>query len=470
MKLIKSAMLGALTLTATGMLAHATTYTVIRFTGSTAFRAVACHALLNSVFDSSPGYGFNGSGSGEVGLDGANTSEFAGNIGGTPYLIKCSWSGSEYGIYATDYNGTGIAINFPDPANQGTPYLSNLTNTTSIIGQTSGVNGLADGSGSTATTDSAHYEVAIPDATFSDTYDAASQFSTAGTATYHGATYPGSPTFVGANSGNSDGIVGVIPFEWVANNASTFTGITSQLARTLFAKGKVHESQFFGNTTDTNFVYLIGRDNDSGTRLTSVSESGYGTATAVKQYMPYPSTVTSGYTVGNAISSAGGTINSLQLCPTETVDGITLLSPQGGYSSGGSLSKALDNVWPSGANGVTYLGASDANNAQDIGTSATFDGGAGAARALTYNGIAPTLNNIKTGLYTFWGYEHIYYLASNANATELDAIATSIANQSDITESAIGGAAATSASLDVSVSLSGMQATRTSDGGTVSHN
>jgi len=479
MKLVKTAMLGALALTATGMLAHATTYTVIRFTGSTAFRAVACHALLNSVFDSAPGWGCNGSSGGETGLDGANTSEFVGNIGGNPYLIKCSWSGSEFGIYATDQGGTGVAINFPDPANQATPYLasSSTNNTVSIVGQTSGVTGLADGSGSTTSTSLQNgngvnpFDVSVPDATFSDTYDAASQFYTAGTATYHGFTYPGSPTFVGANSGNSDGIIGVIPFEWVANNASTFTGMTSQLARTLFAKGKVHEEQFFGNSTDTNYVYLLGRDNDSGTRLTTVSESGYGTANAVKQYMPYPSTVTSGYTVGNAISSAGVTINSLQLCPTETVDGITLSSPQGGYSSGGSLSKALDSVWPSGSNGVTYLGASDANNAEDIGTSATFDNGAGAAKALTYNGVAATTNNIETGLYTFWGYEHIYYLATDANAAEIDAIATTIAGQGDITEANIGGISSPATPpLDVSVSLTLMQATRTSDGGTVAHN
>src|SRR5579859_7786457 len=71
----------------------------------------------------------------------------------------------------------------------------------------------------------------------------------------------------------NDSTVGVIEFKWCKNAGSlsdshwaNLTNVTDQVLRTVLA-GPVKLSVFTGVTADTNYVYAIGRNNDSGSRV-----------------------------------------------------------------------------------------------------------------------------------------------------------------------------------------------------------
>jgi hypothetical protein len=238
----------------------------------------------------------------------------------------------------------------------------------------------------------------------------------------------------------------------LASHGSPITGITSQLFRALAGEGQITRGQFFGNTTDTTKVTLIGRDPDSGTRLTTLAETGYGSQTGVVQYYPY-----NGATVISAYNTAGApqVITSLAKVPASTVDGVPVGLGNGGYNSGGNVGKAMTSA-TSAAIGdlVTYVGASDAGNSMAPANSVT------PPHSLTYNGVAPSATNIKNGLYTFWGYEHVYYRGGSSVASIVDTIAADIA--AEPTPSLSG-----SQDIPPSIALGDMQVQRGADGGTV---
>jgi len=125
-------------------------------------------------------------------------------------------------------------------------------------------------------------------------------------------------------------------------------------------------------------------------------------------------------------ANGSGTINSIGLWPTITVNGITYTGGNGGEASGGTLQKDMAN----NANGftfVTYLGESDGNNLITAG-----------GAALTYCGVPFSHTAIQEGSYTFWGYEHMYYLDPSF-ASFADAFATKIAGTT-VTDSGLDGA------------------------------
>lgn len=395
-------MLGALALAACSLFANG--QTVIRFTGSTAFRAVV-HAALqtsgaNAVWDAAPTFGYNGT----SGVSGANSSEFSGTIGGTPILIKCAWAGSEGGIQTVDENGTGYAIWFIDPTNDAMPTVAGTPTALSLSPGTQNL----DDSTVAANQIVARAENHIPDACFSDTYQTVSQFLTSGAVQFNGATYPALTPVTGGQI-VSGGVIGVIPFEFVVSHGSTITNITTQLARTLFQNGSTIRGQFFGNSTDQTNVTIMGRDNDSGTRGNVLTETAWGLTKALIQYYPY----TAGNSGANFITSVNQTIDHLSEVPAETIDGVPLALGDGGYASGGNLSKAISGNTAAVGDLITYLGASDGNNAINA-TASPFSNYP--CTALSYNGVAPTVANIENGTYTFWGYEHMYMRSGTASS------------------------------------------------------
>jgi hypothetical protein len=440
MKVTKTVMIGALSLAALGSFANAAT--VVRLCGSTAFRAVVHQALLASVFDSAPNYGYAGT----SGVSGANCSEFSGNISSSPFLIKTYWSGSEGGIQAVDQDSTGLALFFVDPTNNGLPTVGGVA-----TALTSGGTANLDDSTSSAnqTAHPTFFEHAIPDGDFSDTFQGASQFNTLGTQSYQGHKYP-ALTAVSGGSITSGGIIGVIPFEFVASHTSTITNITSQVFRALEAEGSLSRSQFPGQlVSDTTTVTPIGRDADSGTRVTALSETGYGGQNAVIQSYPYNLSQTT-----TPIAVYGATVTSVSEVPASTVDGVPLVAGNGGYSSGGNLSKAMTATTAGFGDFIAYLGASDAAAAQNTGNSST------PAIGLQYNGVTPSLSALENGQYTFWGYEHVYYRAGSSVASTINTVAQDIAAQAT-------GSVPTGGVLPINVSVSNMNVARGSDGGTV---
>lgn len=424
MKLFKTAGLGLLALSAGATFAHAD---IIHFTGSTAYRG-ATIAAIKAAFNSGYTFGYSGSGS----ESGANAQEYIGTITvngvSTPETIICSWTGSEGGIQTVDQDGTGVAVNFlktPQPSDaSGNPVT--LTST--------GVSGLADPTDSTQP--STYFTQVAPDVTMADTFQESSQFY----GSYNGHTYD---HLTSANSGAAlaNGIVGIVPFKWVASsgsNSSLVTGITSQQVRSLYLAGRLPLAFFTGtNADETKFAYAVGRDPDSGTRLSAFAETGVGALTAVKQFEPLMTVSGS----DSLVTGTNSTISKLVLWPAETVNGISIASPNGGYNSGGKLAGALGSntdgmavkqgsFTSTGGVLISYLSTGDAATAIN-----TALGNPYAAHELSFNGVTlgvfSDYNNatvLTEGKYTFWGYEHMYYRGTPSFSTVLDNIAAYIYN------------------------------------------
>ena len=141
---------------------------------------------------------------------------------------------------------------------------------------------------------------------------------------------------------------------------------------------------FTGNTTnDTKYVYLAGRDDNSGTRVNVLDETGYGAGKSVNQI------VLAGATQAMVIQSG------------------SVYYTDEGQASGGTLAKSLYDTTSAtdqinGGTGfiaVAYLGMAD---------DATAEGSSyGQATRLTYNGVAYSVAAVENGTYTIWGNEYI---------------------------------------------------------------
>jgi hypothetical protein len=296
-----------------------------------------------------------------------------------------------------------------------------------------------------------------PDAAMSDTFQSSSQFKNV----FRGVTYAALAEATGTSAGHGSP-VGVVAFKWCARNGATFSNITSQLARALYPNGKLPLALFTGNSADeTKPVVALGRNPDSGTRLTTFAEAGLGALATVKQYQPQNST-------GVTVNTTSGTISQFQAWPAETINNVPVSLFNSGYSSGGDLSKAMAaNV----ADPVT-IGANSysAANVTFVGYLGTGDADANLLNAgnprigveLSYNGV--TLGNVGgdygtvpaliEGRYTFWGYEHLLYNAATIGVDQKSA-ADNLATQLHDTDS--------------QVLLSNMKVQRTSDGTVVTN-
>jgi len=329
--------------------------TIVRITGSTAFRA-GVHQAIEDILDPGQSLSIAYVNSGSSGLPGASAAFFHGSLyssnGGGPVYIKTYWSGSVGGVQSVS---------------QTLPLSSAwLTNTTA--GTQAGVNVYG----------SAVYDPATaPDVCMSDVFQASTPFPT--------------PAL-------TEQTVGVVPFKWVRNNGSpsTWNNITPQLAIALYGgSGSLPLALFTGASSDEGTsVFALGRNADSGTRLTAFAESGVGAFSTVQQYYPLN---------GSTVIKSGGstTITGQEFVPQDTVNGITYAAGNSGYNSGGDLAaamKATGSFTAVGGYYVTYLGLSDAYTAEH-----------GGATDLTYNGVAYSTNAVQEGQYTFWGYEHLDY-------------------------------------------------------------
>jgi hypothetical protein len=402
MKILKTLAIGLL---AMGCVSIAQAQTTLRLTGSTAYRGNV-HTAITHIYDAGFTYGYVG-----TSLGGAVQAIFSGNIGGQPVVIKTFWTGSEGGIQTV---AAQVQIPFL-PA--GTPMSTGGTG------------------GATQATAANGGDVAIADVAMSDSFQSSSAFF----GLYRGVTYP-----TLTESPNSP--VGVVPFKWLANKGApaALSNLTTQQAKALFGAGKLPLAFFTGNSADeTTTIVATGRDPDSGTRLTAFAEGGLGALASVKQYQPRDSG-------GNLVKTVGTNITNFVAWPASTVNGIPIATFNGGYNSGGDLTKAMANFTPSGFALISYAGVGDAD------TNALPNGGI----ELSFNGV--TLGNtggnyntatvLTEGKYTFWGYEHLYY-RSGTSGTPAGNVADAIANQLKTT--------------DAQVLLTSMKSERSTDGSVV---
>jgi hypothetical protein len=342
-------------------------------TGSTAFRS-ATHTAIKNIFDGGTlQFAFIDNAAGTATESNSSAVIYTGNVGGVAKIIKTHWSGSEAGVQSV---AGGFNVSYLPDNTPVTPSGNKLAATTAL-------------------TDSV-----VPDVAMSDTFQTSSNFK-AGTSKGN----PPNGTYRNLN-GHTTGlptgnIVGIVPFKFVASDDAP-TGVknmTSQIARALFSVGKVPLSMWTGNVANHGtHAFAIGRDIDSGTRLTAFAETGLGALAVAKQYEPQKNgarATTNGTGVGGDAVKVAALTN---LWPVETINGIQEVTGNGGYNSGGTVALVLANHTAAGEFMVSYLGVSDAASAV-----------ANGAKELTYNGFTFSANALAQGGYTFWGYEHLYY-------------------------------------------------------------
>ena len=401
MKALKGITAGLLALVFVGV---ASAQTTIRITGSTAFRAATVTAIRN-ILTPTHTLGFNG-----ATATGANQSIFVGTtrVGNIPVVIKCSWAGSVGGIQTVAQQSPAITI---------PTWLSETLNTLTVAGTPNLNSGNIYDSPTGA------------DIAMSDSFQSSTQFSGTGFSTL------------------VDTVVGVVPFVWTKGVHSdpavqavlaNVTNMTALNARLLLAAG-VPASMFTGTAADSSvYLYPMGRDEDSGTRLVAFAEPGFGVFGSPIQYQP---------TITN------GAIASIAAWPAATVLGISFPVGHSGFSSGGTLATNLNTPVATTARDafgakfglIAYFGVNDANGVN------------GGNNNLTYNGVAYSPDAVREGRYTFWGYEHVTYrstLSGNAKT-----VADQIANQIKTADASVSG-----------VLLSTMNVSRSTEGAVIIHN
>jgi hypothetical protein len=352
MKIKSILALGLLSLGLTSLV-NAQTTNYVYITGSTAFRPAAFTAILNLMTNDSSRTVSAWSCASATDPTGGGNQQVSGVIGGANYVITMKWSGSEAGI--SDITGNGTQAFMALGATPG-------TNTATYAGATT-----------------AH----VVNLAFADNLQSFSKKTT--------------PTATGNR-------VGIIPFVFVKNaqtNAPAdylaITNVPDAAFRAALKVGGVKVCQFTGNPADTNrYVYISGRDNDSGTRVNTFADTSFGIKSGANQV------------------TIGGSDNNFTLTPT---------SLTGGQSSGGTLAKSMfilgsaasaagTNCIFGSTNGfyaIAYLGMYDA----DVATNGPANNGVNGAVILSYNGVPESTQAIAEGQYNFWGYEYLYQSISN---------------------------------------------------------
>lgn len=417
--------------------------TVVHFTGSTAFRAATVTAIQNLMGGTGNFKAAYGSTTGS-GTTSSNRLVIQGNIAGlppgaNPVTIKCSWSGSTGGIKT-------VVQNIPVTT---WPSVTNLPVTNTVVG-------IADASQSyTLDTGTFPGENTLADVTMQDSSQAATGFTTALL---------------------TETRVGVIAFEWVAGNGTpaAMDNITPLLAQAVLSGG-APLSQFTGNAADvTTPVYVVGRNFDSGTRLSCLTESGLSPFAGVQHVEA---------TVTGTAGAAGSSIATLRLYPAETVLGQSFPIGQSGYSSGSFVSDLLATPGASTAQAVTgipaaqqllfgaghligYVGRNDASRA--VRTTAIAGN---TAHRMKFNGLkiwndpvaangTPASYNdnlITEGIYPLWEYQNLGYRSTYSGNGK--AVADAIANRILTVDGAVSGTL-----------LNDMHCTKAVEGGVITSN
>ena len=383
------------------------TATHIYITGSTAFRGASIAAIEACL---QPGYNFAAYKCANPFAPFAKQEQTAGYVNfygnlaadGSCVVIKCAWSGSEAG-YKDVRNCTLQTEGFMDDTVGGFG-VANILST-----------------GSAPNTSDSH----LVDIAMSDTSQPFAQ--------------PASRTPAIANICKA----GIIPFVWV-KNAQTTTDISAnpdynrlvnvtQPQLRVAIQGGTKLALITGNPADTKFVYVAGRDNQSGTRANTLLDLGYPVTQSIKQ------TIIGGSSgaptlgaLGTSGQSSGGTLRSTMLYTGSAATSDTINGGTGWYA-------------------IAYMGKGDALVGE---TGQTYP-----IVELTLNGVAETTAAIEQGQYSFWGQEYCALANCDTLTSEAGVLWTAMCGKwsSVITD-------------PVEIPLSGMQANKTPDSADPVHN
>jgi len=373
---------------------------VIYLTGSTAFRSTIFNSLSDNsgdagaVFDAGTvQYGTWGNSS----ASGANYMVFYGEdkASSTFVYVNCAWSGSEAGI-ASAANATLVNTRRDGTTTTlaGSPETwVSVTNCTIASGGS--VNAGSPGSGVLANGAELEPNSHGADLAQADTSQAVSWTPNAGSG----------PTAL--QDFGSECVVTFTISKNVNPNPSKdwleCTNITLPQLNTLLSLGSVQSYFLSGDPNGLEWVYAVGRNLGSGTRMNVLSDSTYGGQNPVQQN-------SIGYGVDNRDpAQAPGTL---------------ILQKEGdnGYESGGGVAKALADTGGSTTQGscqqadpvhtgstgwfaIGYLGPSDALNTGNNGGQGLYPN---TNNWITVDGVPSNNNMIENGPWWYWGHEHLY--------------------------------------------------------------
>jgi hypothetical protein len=345
-------------LIACGFVSQASAQNKIYITGSSAFRANAYAVLsVNSasggVWDTTPAVDVAYRGNSDPTK--CNDVLFHGKVGGVETYVSAHWSGSEAGLASVA--GTTI----PNGSS------GNLPGAPATFMKTDGTVSFAPASEGGSAGPDLEASSRQGDLALADTSKKVSLTSTYAFADFS--------------------TVGIVPFTWVKNTNSApipawtaLSNITHDQARVLVT-GPTPAWLFTGDPTHTNFVYCIGRNKGSGTRVNTLADIGYGITTPVDQFSIGGLPFTGGLTLAEVLNN--------------------------GYESGGDVAKAL------GVNGSAQQ--DDPQNPGNGGWLAIGYLGLGDAGVfpvspywLTSEGVLESDGAVENGQYSFWGNEHLY--------------------------------------------------------------
>ena len=206
-------------------------------------------------------------------------------------------------------------------------------------------------------------------------------------------------------------------------------------------------SLFTGNPADdTNAIYAVGRDDDSGTRTIFETDTGLGVGATLQQYLVN-----------------GSPYAFVQAGPA----GINFPNDGAGYSSGGNVKTALQNVNPgtySNGDAFNLYNSMPAEHASyAIGYLAVSDWSGSGLPTLTYNGVAFSDAAVENGQYSYWGIENANVRLAdwNANLNGIATLATAITGA----QAAVAGNVANPGTLPTA----SLNVTRTDDGAVINN-
>jgi hypothetical protein len=260
--------------------------------------------------------------------------------------------------------------------------------------------------------------------------------------------------------------VAVLPFVYCRNyfTPTTVTNITGHQLQALWANGLLKLSYFTGNPSDdSSFMYVTGRNKDSGTRVCASSDTFY---TGTPILYGFNTTAPNTWAIMN--QNLSGTIYGF------------------GYSSGGNEAIALTNQLAGGPC-IGYLGLNDALTVTGSAcTGSPKVNGGGNCAIIAYDGFLPfngytpgsqlvpaqpDYTPIIKGQYSFWSYENIEMLNTHTSDSTYQYYTNMVgALDYDLQQAeAAGGNSATYGPV-TAIRLSEMKCNRSSVGGTITPN
>jgi hypothetical protein len=376
--------------------AQAQSTTTIYLTGSTAARTYIYNMLTGtpdlggaewSVVE--PTSGASGS---------SNQIVYEGTISGTTYYLSCDFTGSEAGIASVA--NQNLTQDIPlDPNDAGTGTDSS-TYSLPGVGSAAAFYQYVGGSWQApASLPSGTY----PDLTMADTSQAVSRTPDSGSTKLY-----------------DYGTVGVVPFTFMKgyekspdssyNDCSNIT--ENAINQALSSGGFDTASYLTGNSADTDYMSVVGRNFGSGTHVnTFLNAAGLGVGATVGQYAwnsGYPTTTPGTLTFGGFNTGSGASTTwTTNTFAVDYASGGTLLSVgNDGFDSGGGVGENMNvDASNSGNLIIGYLGISDAQKALTNGNGGTYGGGD--AVPLAYNGVYESDAAVESGAYPYWGTEHL---------------------------------------------------------------